>query len=357
MISNYIASNLTSQQPICQLGKKKIKKRVAPLRYLKNKVRSFLGSFVHEVTGTITFALRIDVVPKEADHREDNGILDSNTLESVKESKPFVFIEIERCKELRPLNIFGKPCCPFVLVKCNGVEVARTFPLKPTKNPIWQDECYKIPFPAEHDTAEHIFSFEIWNYDVRNEQKVGPCIGVTSLKIIRSAREMFGGTEVKVFEEKLYAYYCADCLKTYSYVDGELQEQVNSVQVGPSRLTRKLSFRRTSYLVGANNVLKQPDKTSSLGNLYKISNPEPFRRRSCLNDMTDPPESSFSESTLLRAFLLVICYLLIGVLAFSYMFESWSTRDSLYFCVVTFTTVRIFRLYTLMDNINFVSHG
>lgn len=37
--------------------------------------------------------------------------------------------------------------------------------------------------------------------------------------------------------------------------------------------------------------------------------------------------------------LVIVSYLAIGAFAYSYVFESWPLLDSLYFCVVTFTTV------------------
>ena len=36
--------------------------------------------------------------------------------------------------------------------------------------------------------------------------------------------------------------------------------------------------------------------------------------------------------------LLLSCYIVSGLIAYSYVFENWSLIESMYFCVVTFTT-------------------
>ena len=54
--------------------------------------------------------------------------------------------------------------------------------------------------------------------------------------------------------------------------------------------------------------------------------------------------SSFDKAlhkyrVLLRCQLAIVAYMAVGVLAFSRIFEQWPVLDSLYFSVVTFTTV------------------
>ena len=82
---------------------------------------------------------------------------------------------------------------------------------------------------------------------------------------------------------------------------------------------------------------------SSATDSYKVPNPEPTRRVE--KSHLQYAEFKSSRKTLLMAVAIIASYLLMGVISFSFIFENWTVVDSLYFSVVTFTTVGYGDLY------------
>ena len=76
---------------------------------------------------------------------------------------------------------------------------------------------------------------------------------------------------------------------------------------------------------------------------YKVPNPQPTRRSQRSRLTYENVKSS--RRTVFIACGLIVAYLLLGMIAFSYVFEEWDPVDSLYFSVVTFTTVGYGDLY------------
>jgi len=176
---------------------------------------------------------------------------------------------------------------------------------------VWVDECFEIPVTMRGggggvgdgggegraaDVDRQIVTFEVW--DASSEMLLGWCI------------LNFGNLSV----------------------DGDLEEM--EVEL------------RGETASGARNASVSMAMPVELGGeddapgVYKVANPDPYRRK----DIREVPASSGTSgdvlsSTSCRAFLLIISYMLIGMLGYSYMFEQWPIRDSLYFSVVTFTTV------------------
>jgi len=83
---------------------------------------------------------------------------------------------------------------------------------------------------------------------------------------------------------------------------------------------------------------------------YKVPNPEPTRRNQKSRLKYDNVKNS--KKTLFIALGIILTYLLVGMVSFSYIFERWTLIDSLYFSVVTFTTVGYGDLFPGKDYTN-----
>ena len=328
MISQSIASNWSSQQPRYSFHKQRKQSRLSRNEdsFLKRFVslpRRIIGYILSEATGSIQFAASIN-----------------ESSQSPKKSYNTVslYLEIEKCTDLRPLTIFGRQCCPIVVIKLDGKVIGETTPLRATLNPVWHDECFGIPM-------KNISSFggppiwisnltlEVWH--MGSDHEVGQCIGTTALQIM-SILDSKPKTATTILSQNLTSLGAEMGSITYEVRGNTLQvKSPHEVQIVPRRLNRIASYcQRRLIKTGARNQIEVCNSNS-----FKIPNPDPLRRRDCLNSATLEQEQTMAESTMLKAFILVGIYLLFGIIGFSYIFENWSIRDSLYFCVVTFTTV------------------
>jgi len=326
MISNSIATNFTSQQPLERLKEQKGYTSESYFNRVSSFCRRSISFLSGEATGEVQFALQVS--------RKE-------TIE-VNDKKCFTFsllIEIERCTDLLQANIFGQLCSPCILVRCDETVVGITAVLKPTRNPIWHDECYDIPFSMNGSLPlQTSISVEVWH--MRDDGHFNDCIGCTSFQVIQRFDDV-PCTECCVFKRKLNKFK-ESIPGSYEVVGSHLNEcNDNEVKVPLSQ------FGRITACLSRSRLLNRPSPRKNALSpqlIYKIqslkcSNPHPFRRRSCFEDATKLPDKSMLESTLFRALSLVCGYLGLGIIGFSYIFESWSIRDSMYFCVVTFTTV------------------
>lgn len=68
--------------------------------------------------------------------------------------------------------------------------------------------------------------------------------------------------------------------------------------------------------------------------------PQPYGPRDTNNEAKLIEDHvSFYKSTVFKAFAMISCYLIVGVVGFHFCVEKWSIRDALYFSIVSFTTV------------------
>lgn len=269
---------------------------------LYNRVKKRLKKLSNLVdNGSITFSVKI--------RSSSNYDYECDTELDGYKSEGWVFVEIERCRDLAS-NFIQKTVRPFVLIKYNDKEVGRTPVLKATRNPIWYDECYEFPI----DDKPGVLILEVW--DTRKKQ-VEHFLGKTSLHLTRIKEEL-------------------------SEFDHRLTFHDDRYDRGSFAILRSTMMRKTQ--------IKTCSPLSTCHNQFKVTNPEPFRRtRDFLHEGEQHLETSFVSSTSFRAMALIISYLLLGVGGFSYAFEDWSIVDSIYFSVVTFTTVGKSLLCTIID--------
>lgn len=326
MISQSIASNWSSQQPQYTFQRQRKRGRQVQNDTFTRRVltlpKRILSCLSGEATGSIQFAAHVHT-------RCDTSSAHPRTV--------LLYLEIERCRDLRSLTIFGRLCCPFVVIKLDGKVVGATDPLKATRSPVWHDECFDFPMTSSTSFGgpslwRRDVMLEVWH--MGNDRQVGQCIGTAAFQIL-SRLDDKPETTTHIFTQNLVTSGVEIDPITYEVRDKALEIQnSNEVQIVPRRLTRI-----ASYLLKPGPRNHTERYTASYTCKFKISNPKPLRRRHCLNDSTKTQEQTMSESTMFRALTLVGLYLLFGVIGFSYVFEKWSIRDSLYFCVVTFTTV------------------
>ena len=222
-----------------------------------------------------------------------------------------LFIEIEKCQDL-PFRVCHRSICPYVVIKFNGEQVGSTPVLKGTRNPIWYDECFEFAIVNENEKL----LLEVW--DVR-KNNLTVCIGKSVLDL-----SLFG-SDLKLFNSQLGLLQG----------DGSSREEHISIHKQSSFLSKIPTLRLSSRRI----PFEKPQKADFKRN--KVMNPEPLRRhydfRLGMNGQHI--ENPLIDSTAAKAMGLILVYLLIGIIGFSFSFEAWSIRDSLYFSVVTFTTV------------------
>ena len=279
-------------------------------------------------------------------------------------SKEYTYLEIERCDELsipmkfsfcdffRTNKHSNPPFFPFVLVRLNGREVGRTPPVSNLKRPFWMDECFRIPLSDRNSCL----SFEVWGAVPKDRQlNSDHFLGRCSI----SLSSIGGGMEMKEYCIDLKRWRHIDaiegesststCVDSYQNqlscppLEGDSTSMANAsfnpretIRVRPSEfsLLGRKGRRKSIEIEKPNDDLDENDLTK-----YRVPNSFPFRRKDVENTREEKETESWLQSTLFKAIALVCLYLTIGVIGYSYIFEDWSIRNSLYFSIVTFTTV------------------
>jgi potassium channel subfamily K len=278
----------------------------------------------------------------------------------------FLSLEIEKCIDLKLSAVSllskgwflqgrkGSLLCPFVLIKLNNQEVGRTPALRDTRNPVWHDECFQFPICGECIDL----TLEVWeeiapkdSSDSNNyEQRVGDYVGKCSLNIKNLMKlEPNVGTGAGGFidfdlelmkwrkdkpskQMKCSCPFQEENESSFIKVGDKMRRE--TVRVQPTGN----SFRRKRKKLPSILVEKPTDSSSSKYN-FKIKNPIPYRRKDIREMDAESDSESLMNSTYFKAMFLMVVYLAIGVVGFSYTFEKWPIQDSVYFAVVTFSTV------------------
>lgn len=266
-----------------------------------------------------------------------------------------VFVEIERAVGL-PRG--GRRTAPFVIVFLNGTEIGRTPPVKVMENHAytWVDETYEFPIC---DGCRDI-SFQLWN--MKSNEQVGEFLGEASISvesIIQKQREAAEEPEdSQVFELSLDLKLWSDnndtqddggscCCPLHSrppngplhisIADETKNDAGEYAQAGPLKLSPfkiHVASQRSRH-----PLRRPPEAKATTKSLYRIPNPDPYRRRDVRGAFDAEVGGSCLSSTFCRALGLIGIYLLFGVTGFSVCFEDLSIRDGLYLSVVTFSTV------------------
>ncbi len=288
----------------------------------------------------------------------------SPTLKSSRyiRKRTLLCLEVEKCIALKSTIPKLSGMNPIILVRLNGKEIGRTPALKNTTSPIWYDEVFEFPVCRECK----VLSLEVWDVSPgRNDFKhewnfIGQCaIELSDMMqntVISDNRFTTHVLELKKWRNMELDKLCEDkpscpCPSIVKESDEddhdasseELQNHLESPRRDRSKTIR---INRPTGLVSSlrrkrlNSItLVKPDGATSLSSIFKVENPDPFRRKDIREFKESRRNDPFYASTSFRALSLITIYMSIGVVGFSCVFEDFTPLNSLYFSVVTFTTV------------------
>lgn len=238
-------------------------------------------------------------------HSENEG--DAKDGLSIEKGPKIMFLEIDCCMDLQiPTGRLLKDLMgqksdinPFVIVKVNDKEVGRTPLVKDSVNPFWIDEYYQFPINEKSSVVLEVWSVRVPrdananSASFRNEQLVGKAsIPISTIPLTNN-------------------------------------DNVEDVVCKLTMVDKRVDFD-DSNPVESDAIVEGHD--------YRIDPPKTLRLRKELEDMTSE-KNSFFESTLFKLIGIMIAYFILGVVAYSFLFEEWPIVDSLYFSTVTLTTV------------------
>lgn len=231
---------------------------------------------------------------------------------------------------------------PFVIIKLNGREIARTPALRGTNQPVWQDEIYEFPSCTNCGNL----TFEVWN--IKPCSLVAKdCIGIAVLAVqeIRSLYTNENDDEFLEFDLDL-----RDRKKNEE--DGSGESCLCPFLDGEAAVLCSMKTRNRTYHnfypknwlgslkrfgTGQGQKIDIPYNINT--SAYKVENRDPYRRKE-LREFNDKKGNiCWYKSSTTKALAMVACYMLIGIAAFSFIFEKKSLKHSLYLGVITFTTV------------------
>jgi hypothetical protein len=348
---------------------------------------ALLKDWQEGVTGRIQFSVKIKEVNDEElpmDSNDENTVEADNSRKALKKSsdhelspipspeikaenqnpinKSFTLcLEVEKCINLKKNITNLNSINPMTILRLDDEEIGRTPALKNTRNPIWYDELFE--FPIRGDCK--ILSMEVWDGasasagSIKETDFIGRCmIDICSLKNAQSCDESFDthtlklkkwqNTEIEGITNVRSTYQSSHFVRGGGDEDGALiseGDQDISSRRGRDR-SKTIHIRRPTGISESfrknrlNSVtIMRPDGDVVAPNLYKVANSDPFRRKEIREFKEGSGRDPFYSSTSFKAMSLIMIYMSVGVLGFSLVFERWSLRDSIYFSVVTFTTV------------------
>ena len=229
---------------------------------------------------------------------------------SIKKDGKQMFIEIDCCMNLkmssggRKLSLqecFGgkSEINPFVVIKVNDKEIGRTPTIKNTIEPFWVDQCFEFPVSEQCSVELEVWTVKIpkeietMNASFRNEQ----LLGKASISISELQANQNGNLQDSIFDLKM-------------------EDEKSKIDQDP---------------VGWSGLVYE-------GHDYRVPPPETLRLREELTKIVEQPDPFYS-STLFIAIVGTIGYYIIGIVAYSFVLEKFSVTDSMYFSIVTLTTV------------------
>mmetsp|Transcript_16552 Transcript_16552/g.34156 ORF Transcript_16552/g.34156 Transcript_16552/m.34156 type:complete len:687 (-) Transcript_16552:18-2078(-) len=275
----------------------------------------------------------------------------------------WLYLEIESCKGLGKADRFGQSD-PFVVIKLGNIELARTQVINDCANPEWFSECFE--FPDSHFKFDEIeLKMEVWDMDMA---EVGSFLGCAyfSKEDFKFSDEIVTITKTLTKDTRAGGNGIPDIPSSRPVISffQRMASHNDPESLGFTGLNNRnktaggiaMSFsgkgegNEEEGDGGARNgratwdrlKTKVKENVKDMGS-YKVPNPQPTRRNQRSRLTYENVKSS--RSTVFACVGLIVAYLLLGMIAFSYIFEGWDAVDSLYFSVVTFTTVGYGDLY------------
>lgn len=310
--------------------------------------------------GQIKFSVRLSRHSYTDPCNNNNNLTRGNT-------NYYLFVEIERCfnlctsstkhnktmlmkdilynlistSEKRKSSNESHPS-PYVMIKWRNnqsqeeILVGCTPILNKMCDPIWHDECYEFPLGDSNGTLR----LEVWNQQsVENNEMIGLItLNLSTTLILQDDDEVDQGCELNEFtmdlKTKLEEQQTIDSrlLQTTQHKHETLSHNKRNIFPGPQR-SRVTNWFQTTFMFKSPTTKMNHSKISPTPKQnYKIINPDPYRR---INDIrlksTEYLGDESSSNSTFRALMLILAYVLLGVIGFSFVFEDWDIRDSLYF--------------------------
>jgi len=298
------------------------------------------------VQGEVFIALRefeLDFSTREPTDRNP-GKLDPGVISTQLHSGKFLYIEVESITNLpiKDRNIITNLPDTFIVVKLGDTEVARTKTVYNSCNPHWYDECYEVPSIVYQESGgkSKVVTVEVWSV---NTFMIGESLGVAKFTVDAAK---FNEKQITTYSKKLVSdhkvikpSFTIKANGSKDRVFDQLKQEGKIDEGGAAMQPNSPPGRQW-------NKLRNRIQASRSRSDFKVPNPNPTRRIQDPADKLQFSEFKSSKSTLVMALVIIVCYLFLGVISFSFVFEkSWSVRESLYFSVVTFTTVGYGDLY------------
>ena len=256
----------------------------------------------------------------------------------------YLYVEIEHCKDLIKADYFGQSDA-FVIMKLDDIEIARTSVVNDSTEPEWHDECYELPADILRNAGGErnvTITFEVWDMDTMD---VGDFLGGVSYHC--SDFGDLGGPIVSV-EKPLKKLTNPNglALETpknrpesafFQRIATEQEEGIKTSAEGVDEEAVETGVTAPSATDRWAVLKKQVASSKEAVQDYKVSNADTTRREH--KSRLEYDEFKSSQKTTIVSTSIILFYLFIGVISFSFLFEQWTVVDSLYFSVVTFTTV------------------
>jgi hypothetical protein len=240
----------------------------------------------------------------------------------------FLHVEIDECQGLAKSD-YGKSGVsdPFVVVKLNGVEFARTKYVENSQNPKFVDEAWEVSVPSSllnNSDQPPILTFHVWDWDVDG---CGDFLGEAVFNLVNNDIELLSHAKAHTVDEDMMM----------STVTLKLEES----------LTESTYINVPSYTSAVDSTLHKvkPAKRAVARHVDNGEIEKSHRTDTLIEGAVQDVESS--TSIIYACIIAIIIYLVITYTFVTYVLDDSfssdaarpSTLDTVYFAVVTFTTV------------------
>jgi len=277
----------------------------------------------------------------------------------------FLHIEVVKAQNLVDADAFGVSDS-FVVLKLNDVPIGRTDVVQGDLNPVYTGEAFEVPI---FDPANSlILTIEVWDMDAGSVGEfMGRCVlplGDTKLPFnkdkfarldeiycpLRPFKPLYPKEKLvpppyfKSSGEEMHKFRTliaqSENYETYTDVEGDNAGENHIVEDRDRTFSVQRHINPDSLKSPEEQLQSREDCNLSVsgGGLEdrEIMMKE-SQSRSIRNLEVEDVESS--KSVIYGSIFLIVLYMVFTVVGYSYVYESYTVRESLYMAVVTFTTV------------------